>query len=821
MSLPEQFQSWFNSRGWQPYAHQLDVIDASKTHRDILLIAPTGGGKTLSGFLPGLIELAKNPPASEQLRMLYVSPLKALAADIERNLQAPLLELKLPLRCETRTGDTSSHRRAKQKTHPPHILLTTPESLALILSYADAAQYVRNLDYLILDELHALADSKRGDLLALNLARLKRQCPRLKTIGLSATVAKPSEMAAYLNANDPNRVRLINAYQTQALKQAPPEITLLTSEGSRLPWAGHSGRHILPEVYELIQQHQTTLVFVNTRSQAEFTYQDLQELNEDQLPIALHHGSLEKKHRLQVEADLASGDYRAVVATSSLDLGIDWGSVDLVIQIGPPKGVARLMQRIGRSNHVLDKSSKAIIAPTNRMETIEALSSIEAIRDNDLDNFYTRKGSLDVLIQHLIGRCCSEPMSPDDLFAEAQSALPFHHLTRTVFDQCLNFAATGGYALRAYDQFKKLATDENGKLRVATARIARNYRMNIGTIVGNTHLKIRLGRTQNLGEVEERFVQSLTPGDTFLFAGRLLEFKTIREMTVVVSPSKATTPKVPAYAGGKLPLSGTLARRVRERIAQPKTWNELPASTREWLEWQKTRSLIPNPDELLVESFPRQDLQFLATHCFAGKHAHHTLGMLITQRMEKWGLQPLGFSSNDYGLVVWSLKAIEREDQACDLLSAEVIESELQQWMDDSFMMKRTFRDTAVVAGLIERQLPGKRKSGRQVTFSSDVIYDVLRQYEPDHVLIQATREEAGRNLINSQRLKEVLHDSQHAIRFKRLDKISPFAIPIVLEVGKESIDGSAVTSLLELEASQLLEECGLAESSLTPSNER
>ncbi|MEM1158320.1 MAG: ligase-associated DNA damage response DEXH box helicase [Verrucomicrobiota bacterium] len=807
--LPERFQYWFESRGWAPYPHQLDVIEASHSADTVLLIAPTGGGKTLSGFLPGLIDAAAASASKSKLRMLYLSPLKALATDIHRNLQVPLLEMKLGLRCEVRTGDTNSYQRKKQMTDPPDMLLTTPESLALIHSYADAEAYFKHLDYVILDELHALADNKRGDLLALNLARLRQANPKLKLIALSATVAEPEELAGYLNARNPEQVRVINAYQQQMVTKAVPDITLLEAT-DRLPWSGHSGRYAIPEIIQMILQHQTSIVFVNTRAQAELTYQALQEMNHEDLPIALHHGSLDREHRLELEQDLANGEYRAVVATSSLDLGIDWGSVDLVVQIGPPKGVARLMQRIGRSNHQLDKASKAVLVPTNRMETIEALAAIDAITVNDLDNHYRRTGSMDVLIQHLTGRCCSSPAWTDQLFAEVKAAGPYRALSRELFDRALNFAATGGYALKAYEQFRKLKTLPDGRLQIASQRIARNYRMNIGTIVGYTHLKIRMGKRMHLGEVEERFIQGLQPGDTFLFSGRLLEFKSVREMMVITEPAKGDTPKIPAFAGGRLPLSGPLAQRVRDRIADRNHWPDFPGPVQQWLAWQDRRSHIPQRNELLVESFSRQEMQFLVMHPFAGKAAHHTLGMLMTQRMEKCGLQPMGFVTTDYSLAVWSLKPVADAATAAALLDPEIIQQELGTWLDQSFWMKRTFRETAVVAGLIDRQLPGKRKSGRQVTFSSDLIYDVLHQYEPDHVLLEATRVEAARGMVNSDRLHAVLSEAQGHHHFVRLERISPFAIPVILEVGKETIDGGGVAALLELESDQLVREAGM-----------
>jgi len=809
--LPPLFRRWFRMRGWKPHRHQLEILQAIRNHRRVLLIAPTGGGKTLCGFLPGLIQESARQENPGGTRILYISPLKALAADVYRNLEVPVREMRLGLRSEVRSGDTPSHVRARQKKYPPDILLTTPESLALLNSDPVTARGFQSLEFLILDELHALADSKRGDLLALNIARLLSSNPELRVIGLSATVARPAELADFLTPSGQPRAGLIDAYRYPGVRVQNPHIRLLTAQ-NRLPWSGHSGRYALPDVMELIRGHRTSIVFVNTRAQAEFTYRDLQEMNGHGLPLALHHGSLEKAHRMEVEAGLAEGRYRAVVATSSLDLGIDWGDVDLVIQVGPPKGVARLMQRIGRSNHRLDKASRAVIVPTNRMETIEALSAIEAIAAHELDNRYQRTGSLDVLIQHITSCCCAGPVDPDELFREVTFSLPYRGLDRETFDRAVDFIATGGYALRAYDQFKKLKKTPNGCLELAYPRLARLHRMNVGTIVGYSHLQVKMSRGRNLGEVEERFVQGLTPGDTFLFSGQLLQFKGIKDLTVHVVPGKGETPKVPAFAGGKLPLSGTLARRVRETIAQPERWHRLPEQVREWLSGQQERSLIPGPDELLIEAFPHRKLHFLCVHAFAGKNAHHTLGMLVAQRMEKDGFQPLGFVSNDYSMAVWSRKAVLDAACASRLLEPKIIQEELESWLAGSFLMKRTFREIAIVAGLIDRQIPGKRKSGKQVTFSSDILYDVLRQYEPDHLLLQATRQQAALGLVGSDRLQAELEQAHTRHRFIRLHAVSPFAIPVILEVGKESVDGAGVAALLELEAEALVRESGLHE---------
>lgn len=798
--LPPNFLGWFRSRGWQPHAHQTAMLGAAAEGASALLIAPTGAGKTLSGFLPTLVELSERP--REGLHTLYISPLKALAVDIQRNLETPVAELRLPVRAETRTGDTPAARRTRQRRHPPHILMTTPESLALMLSYKDAAAIFAGLRCVVIDELHALAGTKRGELLALGLARLARLAPSARRVGLSATVAHPDALAAWLSRTgraDGGDVRTVTGRAG-----APAEVEVLTTRG-RLPWAGHMAVHALAEVYERIRRAGTTLVFVNTRAQAEIVFQELWRLNEDGLPIGLHHGSLAVEQRRKVEAAMARGELRAVVATSSLDLGIDWAAVDLVVQVGAPKGSSRLLQRIGRANHRLDEPSRALLVPANRFEVLECRAALDAVAGRTLDGERPRKGGLDVLAQHVAGMACAAPFDADDLYAEVTTAAPYADLSRKDFDDVLDFVATGGYALGTYDRFRRLERGEDGGWRVADARFARQYRMNVGTIVEAVTLKVRLGR-QVLGEVEEYFVQGLTPGDTFVFAGRLLKFLGVRETWVDCARGGTGDPKVPAYAGGRLPLSSHLADRVRAMLADPGAWAGLPEPVREWLDLQRLRSVLPERDGLLVETFPRRGRRFLVAYCFEGRNAHQTLGMLLTRRMERLGLRPLGFVATDYVLAVWSLKPVP-PDAVDALFDQDMLGDDLEAWMDQSPMLRRTFRNVAVIAGLIERRHPGQEKTGRQVTFSSDLIYDVLRRHQPDHVLLRATRHDAASGLADIRRLSDMLARIRGRIRHRRLDRISPLAVPVLLEIGREPVAGEATDALLDEAAEDLLRE--------------
>jgi ATP-dependent helicase Lhr and Lhr-like helicase len=795
--LPDAFSAWFAARGWNVRRHQAEMLDLARQGRDTLLIAPTGGGKTLGGFLPSLIELHRLGSAG-RLHTLYVSPLKALTTDIARNLTRPVEEMGLTVRIETRTGDTPHNRRSRQRTHPPDMLLTTPESLALLLSYENAADFFADLRCVVLDELHALAESKRGALFSLAVARLRRLAPQARFVGLSATVAVPARLQRYLSPR-PEEVTVV-----QGDPGAEPQVSLMLPQGE-MPWAGHMAIYAARDVYELVRERRVTLVFVNTRAQAELMFGALWRLNKANLPIALHHGSLAVEQRRKVEAAMAAGQLRAVVCTSSLDLGIDWGDIDLVVQVGAPKGAARLLQRIGRANHRLDEPSQAALVPANRFEVLECIAAQDALAEHTLDGGALFPGGFDVLAQHVTGVACSGPFDADLLYAEVRQAAPFAELTRADFDAVIAFVATGGYALATYERYRRLAKDEDGLWRLGDPRLTRQYRMNVGTIVEAPVMRVRLGRGKSLGEVEEYFVSMLTPGDTFLFAGRLLAFEGIRQNEVIVTLAKSgRDPKVPAYAGGKLPLTTHLADRVRHLLADPSTWHRLPQQVGEWLAAQARRSRLTAADELLVETFARGARHYLVAYCFAGRNAHQTLGMLLTRRMERRGLRPMGFAASDYCIATWGAEPVT---DVADLFAVDILGDDLEEWMAESSLIKRTFRNCAVVAGLIERRHPGQQKTGRQVTFSADLIYDVLRKYDPDHVLLRAARAEAAAGLTDIRRLADLLVGVQGRIRHLHLDRISPFAVAIIAGIGKEFVAGEELDESLDEAVAELVAE--------------
>ncbi|MDQ0465920.1 ATP-dependent Lhr-like helicase [Caulobacter ginsengisoli] len=807
-TLPPRFDAWFASRGWAPRTHQLAMVERARAGADALLIAPTGGGKTLAGFLPSLIELAERPPPNTPrgIHTLYISPLKALAVDVERNLLSPIQEMGLGITAESRTGDTGMARKQRQRVRPPDMLLTTPEQLALFCAWEGARTYFEDLRCVILDEVHAIWPSKRGDLLSLDLARLQTFAPTMRRVGLSATVDDPDLIRRWMAPT----ARAADVDLVLGPPGPMPIVDLLISEG-RVPWAGHTAQHAMEDVYEVIKRHRTTLVFVNTRFQAEFAFQELWKINDDSLPIALHHGSLSAEQRRRVEAAMARGELRAVVCTSTLDLGIDWGDVDLVVQLAAPKGSSRMVQRIGRANHRLDEPSRAILVPANRFEMLECQAVREAVEENGLDGERWRAGALDVLAQHVMGCAVSEPFEPLAFYDEIRMAGPYADLSWEDFEAVIDFVSTGGYALKVYDRFRRIVKTREGLWKVRDAQTAQRHRMNVGAIVSPAVLSVRIsGRRgvpgRKIGEVEEGYLEMLEPGDTFLFAGQVWKLVGVTGTDVLVSPAADKDPKLPSWGGSKFALSTYLAARVRRMMSDETTWAKLPSDVREWLEVQRDRSQIAAPTEMLLETFPRGQRHFLVCYPFDGRIAHTTLAMLLTRRLDRMGVGPLGFTANDYAVCIWALHPMDGLDFAA-LFDQDMLGDDLEAWLDESFMMKRAFKNCALISGLIERRMPGSEKSGRQVTFSTDLIYDVLRRHQPDHLMLRCARADAASGMIDVARVGDLLARIKGQIRHAPLEHVSPFAVPIMLEIGKERVAGDAAEMILRGASEDLIAE--------------
>lgn len=797
--MSKEIQQWLKLREWILHPHQVKLFE-TRNRTSQLLIAPTGAGKTLAGFLPTLHELSLEKYYG--LHTLYVSPLKALANDIKRNLSTPIDDMALPIRVEDRTGDTSQNLKRRQRVDPPHILLTTPESLALLISYPEAQKFFSTLKRVIIDEVHALAETKRGDQLFLALGRLQHFCPDLRRVGLSATVDDPDAIAD-LMAPHPAPCPILYADPGPA-----PDIKMLLGD-TPPPWSGAGAAYAIPDILEQIKTHKTTLIFHNTRAQAEIFFHNLWLANEENLPIGIHHGSLDREQRLKVEAAMTAGHLRAVVCTGSLDLGIDWGDVDLVIQIGAPKNVKRLVQRIGRANHRYNAPSKALIVPANRFEIIECHAALNAVLENDLDGDPPPRGPLDVLCQHITLTACAAPFDPDALYHEIKSVGGYRSISRAVFEDCLDFCITGGYALRRYDQWHRLMRDENNWVRLRDPRAASRIRMNAGTIQDSDRVKVRLGKNRGgkpLGEIEENFAATLSPGDTFLIGGQVVRFDSLREMVVMVSHTTQKKPKIATFMGTKFATSTQLCDRILEGF-QTNAFDALPDYTTQWLNQQRSLSQLPQRDRLLVETFYHKGKHHLCVFGFAGRNAQQTLGLLLTNRLEELGKAPLGFVATDYATLVWVLEPIDTPET---LFDKNQLYHGFDHWLGTNAVMKQSFRAVATIAGLIERNLPGHRKSGRQASFSSDILYDTLQKYDLDHLLMRVARTEALSGLVDFGRIRAMLDRVEDRIDHLKLPHVSPFAAPLLIEVGRIAIQGDAVERLLDAEASALMHAAGV-----------
>ena len=798
-AIPPEIEAWFAGRGWRVRRHQTDMLGADDAGLHALLVADTGAGKTLAGFLPTLAAFTPSrldgQPPPEGLHTLYVSPLKALAHDVQRNLMTPIDEMGLAVRVETRSGDTPSDRKARQRARPPHVLLTTPESLSLLLTYPESAVLFSTLQRVVIDEVHAFATGKRGDLLALALTRLVGFAPDCRRAALSATLADPGEYQAWLAPwGEIDTVALV-----EGEAGAPPEVEILLPENApepiAMPWGGHAATWAVPQLYEAVRANRLTLIFTNTRFLAELIFSLLWDANDDNLPIGIHHGSLSKEARRKVESAMAAGKLRALVATASLDLGVDWGDVDLVVQMGAPKGSSRLLQRIGRANHRLDSPSRALLVPGNRFEFLEATAAVDAVNQGQRDGDPFRDGGLDVLAQHVMGCACSGPFHEAELLAEIRSSAAYAWLDADIWQRVLGFVSTGGYALKAYDRFRRIVRDPDGRWRLTHPELAARHRINAGIIVDAEMLDVRFRNGRSLGKVEENFGASLRPGDTIRFAGMDLEVEALKDLELIVRAAKKAG-QIPSYMGARMPLTTHLADRVRALLVDRAGWARFPEDVREWLEMQDWRSVLPGPDALVAESFPYRGRYYTVFYPFEGWAAHQSLGMLVTRRMEAQGLSPLGFVATDYALAVWGLKPIT---DPASLLSSDILGDEFVEWVEASYLLRRAFREVAVIGGLVERQQPGQKKSGRQVTFSTDLIYDVLRKYEPDHLLLQAAWADARAKMTDIGRLGALLDRAAGQLVHVELERVSPLAVPVLVMIGRESLpQGAADDELLE-----------------------
>ena len=789
---------WLKKKGWSLYDHQIETLSLIKKGFDVILHAPTGGGKTIGGFMPSIDDFISNNYKSQEFHTLYISPLKALTTDVQRNLLNPINDLKINIKVETRTSDTSTYNKAKQIKKPPNFLMTTPESFALLMARTDVINLFKNLKFVIIDELHTFFDSKRGHLLSLNLARLRSIKP-FQVIGLSATLKNTNLAKKYLSNN--KNTKLVSTHSKVA-----PEITILNS-GNRIPWSGHSPRYALSEIYSEILKFKSSILFVNTRAQAEILFESLWAINNKNKKIAIHHGSLEKELRKKVEKEIVEGHVECVVATSSLDLGLDWGNIDLVMQIGAPKGVARLVQRIGRANHTINTPSRAILVPTNCFEYVECIAAKECVELNFLEDEIYSEGSLDVLAQHIVGVAISQKFKKEDLYKQIKEAWPYRNLNIEDFEKTLSFVENGGYSLQAYEEYSRLRRDGE-YYEIRDKSLVTKYKMNIGTIVEAEMLRLRVGN-RYLGNIEEWFISGLSAGDTFIFGGKRLMFEKVIGNIAYAKITALEHQKIPSFKGGNLPLSTHLSKTVRKIFSKRLEAVDLPDSLKKWSELQTKFSSFPKENEFLVETFKRkngkQEKYYMAVHPFEGRNTHQTLGFLILRRIKKLGVQPFGFVANDYSILFSFSKEIEDIDF---LFSQDILIEDLYEWLEETPLIKRLFREIAIISGLIYKNLPGNQKTGKQVTFNTDLIYEVLRKHEPHHILLKITTENAKKDLVDLDRLSTFLFRIKNKIKINKLNRASALAFSLLFEYHKETPDKNELDNFyLEKLENELLEE--------------
>ncbi|MDQ6613051.1 MAG: ligase-associated DNA damage response DEXH box helicase [Gemmatimonadota bacterium] len=802
---------WFRTRKWKPFAFQQEVWDAYARGESGLIHAATGTGKTYAAWLGPVLEAlratpritrsdkvpetagkqkritAKTRAKSEPLRVLWITPLRALAGDTEQALRAPIEALGLPWTIESRTGDTTAAVRRRQRDRLPTALITTPESLSLLLCRTDHRELFAKLQCVVVDEWHELMSTKRGVQVELGLARLRAICPALRTWGLSATLGNLHEAAATLlgmNARGvPNDARLVQGFVPKHVEVE----TLVPETMERFPWAGHLNTKLLPQVMERLRSAESAIVFTNTRSQCEIWFQSIIAADPAWFEFtAIHHGSLDRARRQDVEDGLKTGRYRVVVATSSLDLGVDFAPVDLVMQIGSPKGVARLLQRAGRSGHSPGRVSRIVCVPTHAFELVEVAAARDAIAAGKIESRDPVDRPLDLLTQHLVTLAVGGGFTRDGVLRELRSTRAFSELTEVELDWALDFITRGGNALKAYPEYAKVVL-EDGQYVVANALTARRHMMNIGTIVSDASISVRYLRGGRIGSVEESFIARLSPGDKFIFAGTPLEFVRVRDLTAWVRRAKSVQGAIPRWMGARMPLSTELSLAVRSRLERARTGDYEGAAmeaVRPVLELQAKRSAIPKIDELLVERNQTREGHHLWIYPFEGRLVHEGLAALFAFRMAQIVPISFSFSCNDYGFELLSpdaaplLEAIENGLFSSTHLLADIVQS-----LNAAELARRQFREIARVAGLVFAGYPGQSKSLKQVQASSGLLYDVFVRYDPDNLLVQQAHREVLERQLEASRLGRVLQRLREStVRIVHVDRATPLAFPLLVD---------------------------------------
>lgn len=799
MSVGENIaEEWFAEKGWKPFGWQKNVWHACSEGKKGILNAPTGSGKTYALFIPTIIRWIDEHPEQYQslenngLQLLWITPLRALAKDIEKAMQQVVDDLDIPWSVQRRTGDVSSSVKQKQKRQMPEVLITTPESLHILLAQKEYPRRFKNLNATVVDEWHELIGSKRGTQVELGLSRLKGMNPDLQIWGISATIGNLEEALDILLGAEADSENAVIIKSNQSKKVSVHSV--LPDNVETFPWHGHLGINLLHKVLPILYKSGSTIIFTNTRSQSEIWFQKLLEAKPDLAgTIALHHGSLDRKIRDWVEDSLHSGLIKTVVCTSSLDLGVDFAPVDTVIQIGSPKGVARFLQRAGRSGHQPNAESTIWFVPTHALELIEAAALKDAVHDQHMEDRIPVLKPFDVLIQYVVTLAVSEGFRADEIFNEVKRTFAFQTLQPSEWEQVLNFVQTGGSSLSRYDEFSKVEADGEGLLKVFDRKIARRHRMSIGTIASDSMLRVKFLKGGNLGRIEEWFVSQLNIGDTFWFAGRNLEMIKIKDMTVYVRKSKGKSSKVPSWMGGRMSLSSNMSERLRKKLHEAVSGesDSIEIKTlKPIFDIQKERSLLPDEHQLLIEKTWSKE----GCHCFfypfEGRYVHEGMSALIAHRLSK--VKPITFSiaMNDYGFELLSDQDIPIEDALKgNLFSEDELVKDIMGSLNDTELAKRRFRGISQIAGLVFSGFPGNKKAGRHLQMSSGLFFDVFMEYEPDHLLIQQAFDEVLNIQLDEGRLRKALQRIQgQDVILKEVDRFSPFAFPIFVDRLREKL---------------------------------
>jgi len=781
----EHITAYFENKGFQPFPFQLEAWKRTVSGHHQLIQCPTGSGKTLAAT-GAMIDQLLAAPNSKGLRLLYVTPLRAMTKDLELALKDPLSSTNITVLA--RNGDTSAKDRASLFRKHPQILMTTPESLSVILSSPKSKELFAELELIVVDEWHDLMATKRGVQMSLCLQRLLKLSKKATITGISATLKDP-HMA--LNVLLPNGE---TGQLTQAHIDRVVALTICEStDDARLPWAGHLGLSLLKPVSQTLIKGQTTLLFTNTRNQAEQWFQALSIVRMD-LSIALHHGSLASATRQDVETKLKTGEIDCVVATSALDLGVDFQAVERIIQIGSPRSVSRLIQRAGRASHRPGEGTDVLLVPTNRLHLNEYAALADALDTESLEPIRPPEHCLDVLIQHLVTMALQGPWKPDDMFEEVTQAWAYRHMTRETFERLLTVLTKGSDSLKEYPEYRRLETREDGRFILVSNQAARRHRMSIGTIVSHAHVRVKMRRGKSLGEVEESFAGRLQPGDVFRFSGKRLEVVRFSDGELIVKPAGSRkASEIPRWTGGRLPLSETLATRVvadfqrsnplSQRI-QNSQW--LARALKETAEIQARISQCPETEVTIAERFKTRDGHHLCIYPFAGWLVHQALGPLMASRIAKLTPATLTVTVNDYGIELLSPEAGPLDictEQWSSIVQPRELQHDLEKALNLSELVRRQFRATARISGLIFEGYPGRQKSLRMLQTSAGLLYDVLSQYDPNHVLLGQAKNDVLRDEFDIERLLEVLHSlEQQPVQVKEIAQPSPLALPLVID---------------------------------------